>query len=69
MTLQTLIAMIQRRLQSECFTDLVDRTGLAANTIWRWRENPPRLPSAKVLNILAHLCGLGHYLNQVDMST
>ena len=63
MTLQTLIAMIHRRLQSECFTDL------AASTVWRWREDPPQLPSAKVLNILAHLCGLGHYLNQVEMST
>jgi len=65
-TLPQMIAAIHKHLKAECFTDLVDTTGLAPSTLWTWRTQPPTKPSLKVFAKLAHYCGLNPTIRQLE---
>jgi transcriptional regulator with XRE-family HTH domain len=66
MTLREMILAIHFRLKSECFVDLVEETGLAPSTIWKWRNEPPLLPSLKVFIKLAQFCGYNPTVDQLE---
>jgi len=68
MTLKILVSLVHRALQSECFTDVVEQTGLAESTVSRWRKRPPAEPSAKVLKLLCQYLGFSTYFNQLEIA-
>lgn len=66
MTLKEMLQEIHHRIKQECFTDLVDSTGVSAYAINEWRKEPPEKPSLLVFCRLARYCGLNPTLDQLD---
>lgn len=56
--LELVIEMIQSRLPYSCIGDISDHTGVAASTLYYWRDNELQRPSASVVERLAHYFGI-----------
>lgn len=65
MTLKDMLKAIHERLKQECFSDLVEDTGVSPYTLNQWRKEPPEKPSLLVFCRLAQYCGLNPTLNQM----
>ena len=66
MTLKEMLEVIHKKLKEACFVDLKDETGVSANTLWVWRDEPPENPSLKVFCRLAHWAGLNPTIDQLE---
>ena len=67
MTFNEMLAQIHIMLKQSCFSDIVDATGVAPSTVWKWRNDPPELPSLLVFSKLARYCGLNPTLKQLEV--
>ena len=66
MNLKQMLAQIHRVLKQDCFSHIVETTGVAPSTVWKWRNNPPELPSLLVFSKLARYCGLNPTIKQLE---
>jgi len=66
MKFQEMLNHIHKLLKRDCFTDIVEQTGVSATAVWHWRNAPPEKPSLIVFARLAHYCGLNPTLDEME---